>query len=425
MKNPFWKWAVLIFIAAFAFRFWLASHDPLWSGPLAVEREGFDSADYEQIAHNLVEGHGFSVANAPPYERTFKRAPGYPLFLTAFYRVFGYSHRPVLTAQAILGALACVLLLKMGIWLGDIRTGVVAALMNTFNFSGAHYAAKILTEEPAIFEFILTGFLFMLAVRRRSIFWAACGGFSLGIVLLSKTALAPMTPFLIFLGACSGWKWKERWKACFAAMFCTGLVLVPWFLWTQTVTGNSSPGMIGGMTLHARTFERGIRADLIDPRYNEEYYMKWSEMKKAGASEAEVVNYFKQIAVSTIQKYPGRYLFGALIELDAFLGLRFFFPFSPRKFEKSQIGSLPIFFLKGTIRLAFYLIAIGGMILAMRQKKAESLFLILILPVFIAVHIFTAYSGYRYAEPIIPFFILFFSLRIVPNLYYSTRLCPT
>ena len=67
-----------------------------------------DSKTYARIARNVLEQHSYSEAEAPPYEPTLIRLPGYPLFLAAIYKVFGHGNNgAVRIVQALLDTATC------------------------------------------------------------------------------------------------------------------------------------------------------------------------------------------------------------------------------------------------------------------------------------------------------------------------------
>ncbi len=66
-----------------------------------------DALSYHQMAEGLLEG-------AWPGPRAFAWPPLYPVFVAGLYRVFGDAPEVVRIAQSLLGALSCVLTLRLG-----------------------------------------------------------------------------------------------------------------------------------------------------------------------------------------------------------------------------------------------------------------------------------------------------------------------
>lgn len=73
-------------------------------------RHGADVVEYDIVAQRVAAGLGYT---SPGGEPTAFRAPGFPLFLAAIYKVTGVSYPAVYVAQALVGALAAGLSLAL------------------------------------------------------------------------------------------------------------------------------------------------------------------------------------------------------------------------------------------------------------------------------------------------------------------------
>src|SRR3990170_7007744 len=92
------NWAIVLIVAGVLLRFglWLrVSQNP----HLLIQSDGIG---YEQIARNVIEGNGYSMAGAPPYAPDMLRTPGYPLFIMATYLAVGYRPEVVVLIQNVL-----------------------------------------------------------------------------------------------------------------------------------------------------------------------------------------------------------------------------------------------------------------------------------------------------------------------------------
>src|SRR5713226_4512495 len=155
MKNEKWKmrngkWLVFLglLIVAGIFRIAVAHHWP--------NDEPDDSKTYARIARNLLEQHSYSDAEAPPYEPTLIRLPGYPLFLAAIYKVFGHGNNgAVRIAQALIDTATCGLIALLGFyWEPDEErkraTAIAALALAAVCPFTAIYSATVLTEVPTM-----------------------------------------------------------------------------------------------------------------------------------------------------------------------------------------------------------------------------------------------------------------------------------
>src|SRR6266581_1015841 len=144
-----WLAFLALLIVAATFRIFVAHHWP-------NDAPG-DSKTYAQIARNLLEQHSYSDSEAPPYQPTLIRLPGYPLVLAAVYKVFGHGDNgAVRIVQALIDTATCGLIALLAFyWEPDEERKRVAAigalaLAAVCPFTTI-YSATILTEVPAMF----------------------------------------------------------------------------------------------------------------------------------------------------------------------------------------------------------------------------------------------------------------------------------
>ena len=156
MKNEKWKlingkWIVFLglLIVAGIFRVAVAHHWPNDSPD--------DAKTYARIARNILEQHSFSDSEAPPYEPTLIRLPGYPLFLATIYKIFGHGNNgAVRIAQALIDTATCGLIALLAFyWEPDEkrkRAAAIAALaLAAVCPFTTIYSATVLTEVPTMF----------------------------------------------------------------------------------------------------------------------------------------------------------------------------------------------------------------------------------------------------------------------------------
>ena len=106
-----------------------------------------DARGYQQIAVNLLQGHGFSMSSEPPYLADTIRTPAYPLFMAALYAVFGPHPRAVVIAQGLLDAALCLVLWSLTCRLTRSKKAALAAsLLYALNPTAWHYTNALLTE---------------------------------------------------------------------------------------------------------------------------------------------------------------------------------------------------------------------------------------------------------------------------------------
>ncbi|HMH44320.1 MAG TPA: glycosyltransferase family 39 protein [Pyrinomonadaceae bacterium] len=159
-----------------------------------------DSADdglgYAQIARNLLELHVYSHATEAPFDPSYVRLPGYPLFLATIYSVFGHTNNSaVRIAQALIDAGTCALVAWLAfLWQPDerrkIATAIAALALAVVNPFTTIYAATILTEVPATFLIaaacIAATIAFQSNIFERELRCWAISGLLLGVGVLFR-----------------------------------------------------------------------------------------------------------------------------------------------------------------------------------------------------------------------------------------------
>ena len=139
----------MILLTAAGFRVFVAHH---WSN----DAPG-DSKTYARIARNVIEQHSYSDSEAPPYEPTLIRLPGYPLVLAAVYKVFGHGNNgAVRIVQALIDTATCGLIALLAFYWEPDEDRKRAAAIGALALAAvcpftAIYSATVLTEVPTMF----------------------------------------------------------------------------------------------------------------------------------------------------------------------------------------------------------------------------------------------------------------------------------
>lgn len=136
-------WAVVALALGAGLRLWFISH----AGAI-----GGDSLVYGDIAKNWITHgvYGFSIHNGVPIP-TLIRLPGYPLFLTVCFRVFGIdNYTAVMLIQCVIDLGTCVLVSALAGRLFRQRAAMVALWLTVLCPFTANYVAAPLTETPTL-----------------------------------------------------------------------------------------------------------------------------------------------------------------------------------------------------------------------------------------------------------------------------------
>ncbi len=252
-QNKLLVYALLL-VAAFAFRGAVARF-------LSNDSPG-DGKVYAQIARNVLEQHVYSHATEPPFDPSLIRLPGYPLFLSGVYSIFGHNaNTAVRIVQALIDTATCALIALVAFyWEPDEarkrRSSIAALALATVCPFTTIYVATILTETPTMFFVVAMCLTATLALRaanqRKTLLWWLATGFLAGVSVLFRPdsglfALAiGITLVVATLGRRSDVKLDSKREevlyrtartsylgAVFSLAFC--LVLVPWTIRNQRV----------------------------------------------------------------------------------------------------------------------------------------------------------------------------------------------
>ena len=174
----------------------LAAHIWLATSLQPLHSKDGDAKGYTRLAVNLLEQGTFSLDEAPPFQPTYVRLPGYPIFLGGVYYFFGSGNNLAVAAvQGILDTVTCILAAMIALnWEQDDRRKRRAAwlafmLMALCPLTAA-YASMILTESLATFLLAAVVLSATLAVktqnRRAAAFWWVMAGVVSGLAVLVR-----------------------------------------------------------------------------------------------------------------------------------------------------------------------------------------------------------------------------------------------
>ena len=167
----------MVFTIAALMRVWIVTS---WSTtPIA------DAADYHRLATGIANGVGYATEAGRP---TAWRPPGYPIFLSGIYFLFGPSVRAATIVQALLGATTVLLLVALG-WMvigpcESIVAGFIAAVFPSFVW----LSRLLLSENLALFLLLASLCLGLLVLRSERPWCAAALGMVLGLNILVRGA---------------------------------------------------------------------------------------------------------------------------------------------------------------------------------------------------------------------------------------------
>ena len=201
-----------LFLFAFVVRFaWLSAL--LGSAEELIEFPAIDGAFYHQWAQDILAGTGLS-------RRAFVAHPLYPHVLAALYAVAGVEPLVAVVVQCLLGALACVAMVRLASRFFENRIAWLSGVGLALFWPAVANVALLETVELGNFLLILA---LVLAPSRASPWRSLASGVLLGAATLCRANLLVLAPaFLLPLFEVPGW--RARFPR--AAAFALGLSLI-------------------------------------------------------------------------------------------------------------------------------------------------------------------------------------------------------
>lgn len=198
-----------------------------------------NSEGYYELANNILAGRGFSERAEAPFVPDSLRPPLYPLFIAAFFGIFG-TYWAVIIAQLFSGSLLPLLARRVSFRI--IPRAFIA------NAVGAVFAVEpvlvrlsgvLLTETLFLALFFASIIALFNYLDRSKLFYLAASGLTLGLATLTR----PVTQYLPFVvAAFLIWHFRRAlsWRiaghiALFVGVFAA--TLMPWLYRNYTVFG--------------------------------------------------------------------------------------------------------------------------------------------------------------------------------------------
>lgn len=254
-----------------------------------------DEGQYLQLAHNLLNGYGFSWDGEHP---TAARPPGYPIFLTAIESFGGgIIAMRIIQYAAFIGT---VLLVYQLFPLSNRFGGPLVVLGVVMLYPVLFYTTSTLYPQT------LSAFLFILAIvlllqSPRGILLNSALGIVYGVLLLVVPTFALTLPVLLL----AAWGLKLiRWHEAIPIAVGVVLVVSPWIARNEIVfhkfvpfASNSGANFLIGNC--AETIPYGGSGNVDRTKYQE-------EACKLNLDEFDEDKYYQQVAMNWIKANPGR-----------------------------------------------------------------------------------------------------------------------
>ncbi len=205
---------------------------------------------YVATAVNVLDGHGFSVYQQPPYKPGEATVPVYPLLIAAVYKLFGRHDVAVRLVQVLLDIATCLLIGFASFSLAPEpfkeRSAVCAiAIAGIFSWFTMIWTADLLTETFTLFLTMSVIALCILAMRRpqkSGWLWLAIGlGCGLALLTRPDSVILAISVLLVSLGGVAQQRSWGRVQNALTLLLGIVLVLAPWVARNYFTLGKFQP----------------------------------------------------------------------------------------------------------------------------------------------------------------------------------------
>ncbi|MCK5241997.1 glycosyltransferase family 39 protein [bacterium] len=210
--------------------------------------------EYDKLAINLVRGNGYRFF--PETAETIMREPGYPMFLSVIFLIFGYSLTAVKLANLLLALVVAWVMTRIARKLSGSNMVILCSPL-LFLFHPGTFIAESRGGVEILFTLFLTLFIFALykAIESNKFWDYLVAGGMLGLTVLTKSTPILFPAFLfVYLLFVERYKTSPRFIfASIATMTIAMLIILsPWIIRNYVVVGKFVPtSSILGVSAHA------------------------------------------------------------------------------------------------------------------------------------------------------------------------------
>jgi len=375
-----------------------------------------DGVDYDALAWNLAQGHGYRLF---PDQPSAWRPPGYPAMLGLLYRVFGHRYTAPRVAQCLLGAATVVVLFLLAQRLAGAAAGTVAAWIAALYPPFIALTGRFYGETLYILAVLLMGLAFV-RWQRDGPKAAALLGLTTGVAILMRPNLT-MFPLLALLAlGIAGWPRRRVLREGLIVLGVCAACVLPWTIRNYVVLRAFVPvSTNGGVTLFISNNPWSVGGGSFDwaivgwPVQEAEAKFRALGVERPADELPSGINYWKELGeVGSDRRYTELALSWIRADPGAFVRL------IPRKLGKlftlgvvtAEPGIERYEWLHAMSYGPVAVLALVGLLLSFRQWRHWLVCYAVMVPFIISACIF--YGSPRMRVPMDPFLIVLASFAL-------------
>ena len=408
-----------------------------WSEPVLMD----DDQCYALMGEYILDNGNFAFQNIIPEIYSSIRTPGYPLFITIIYFLFGKHLWLIPLFQVLLdtGTVLLVYFMAMELF-KSIAISRITAFLYSISISSIMYTQVLLNETLFVFTFTLSAFLAMKAIHKNNHIYFIIAAIALG-------TSAYVRPLVIYFPVMLGFILLfvknisiPRRLSLFLVFITTFfLVISPWQFHNLNKYGHYKMTSIGGYSLYnynvcivkSYKFNKSTleikKEHLKDVEHISNPFEKSAALQKHAFEfiKNHPLDYAKYHFIGIIRMYLGTskaFIFKLLGVKDTDVNKNGYKSLTEKIIR--NIYAPHEYFLTlilSGINMMLYLFAFFGMYKLWKTKHRNVLLaVLLILIILYLTNITSVIGSLRYKQPIIPFYLIFSSVGLY-ELYKSIK----
>jgi 4-amino-4-deoxy-L-arabinose transferase-like glycosyltransferase len=271
-----------------------------------------DSVNFEKISCNILKGNGYTLASQNPYSPNSTMVPGYPLFITGLYGIFGEKPYLIVALQIVLSVIIILFAFHLTKEKYSYKTALICGVLLIPNLCLAFYSVQLMAD-ILFLCLMMPAFIFTLwIVDGRSPVKSGLGaGFFFGTATMVKpvSLYFPLLLPLLLLIPGNKKPMSSRLAGLGALLLIHVVMISPWFIRNKIEFGHFFFSTVQSFNLshiHAAPIKAAIEDKDIDQAERE---LKQQAFARYGQpeNEAELYLYAGKQALRYILHRPVRY----------------------------------------------------------------------------------------------------------------------
>lgn len=279
-----------------------------------------DTWEYEEIADNLIAGHGYTYAVGPTVYVAAVSSPLYVLLTAAVYLVTQHSHAAMLALQCLFGGATAALAAWLAARASRTNAGWIAGIVVSLEPALLVYSAELHPLSLDALGFTAAVCACVAMPNRPKVRRAALIGLLLGLVALTRSTVLSLVPIvLLWANRFKGLR-LQSWAACTLVVVALG-VYSPWPIRNSLMLGQFVPGSSESTEWLWRGTNAAATGASLTPDGRTMLASAAPEFQEriAAAAESERITIYRDAAAAYIAQHPVDAVRLYVVKLGAFI----------------------------------------------------------------------------------------------------------